>query len=114
MHPDITNLVSKVLSDQQLDFQQKKEMLNELRKLQAPESNRWNFRFVIWTLSALSISIPFIVVVSLFKEKAFDIPDSLLSLGSAAVGALATFLSPFAQKREATPTRSAVPISPKP
>lgn len=37
---------------------EKKMLLNEIRKLMPPDENRWNFRYVIWTLALVALSVP--------------------------------------------------------
>ncbi|MEK6303378.1 MAG: hypothetical protein AABO41_21930 [Acidobacteriota bacterium] len=99
-----------VLSD--LKIGDKEKLLNELRKVMAPEENRWHFRIVIWTLALVALSIPIAVLWSLGKGSAVDVPPGLLSLGSAAVGALAAFLTPYARRREEeTPESTLAPTT---
>lgn len=104
--PKFFDLVEQVLKNDKLEVSDKKKMLNELRKLLAPEQNRWNFRYAIWTLAILALSIPIVAIWSFYKKGAMEIPAGLLSLGSAAVGALAAFLSSFAQKKESESSNS--------
>jgi hypothetical protein len=51
MRSDVVDLYVRVLDDPNLTFRQKRIMLNEVRKVMAPEQNRWNFRYVIIPLA---------------------------------------------------------------
>ena len=99
MNPQLNDLIKQVI-DSEYSVKEKKILLNELRKLLAPEQNRWHFRYVIWTLALIALSIPLIVIWSCAHGKQLEVPSGLLSLGSAAVGALAAFLSPSARMKE--------------
>ena len=46
----------------------------------------------------MAIPIPIVVLWSLGKGAVVDVPSGLLSLGSAAVGALAAFLTPAVRR----------------
>ncbi len=37
---------------------EKKMLLNEIRKLGPADENCWNFRFVIWMLALVALSVP--------------------------------------------------------
>jgi hypothetical protein len=115
MSDPITHLVEKII-DSRHDLRDKKALLNEVRKIMAPEQNRWNFRFAIWTLATVAISIPVVVIVNLCKAEAtnnvLDVPDGLLSLGSAAIGALAAFLTPYAQRTQGGTSTSGTAAAP--
>jgi hypothetical protein len=99
MDIQLMELVKQTL-DSKHTIKEKQKLLNELRKLGAPEENRWHFRYVIWTLALVAISIPIVVLWSIGKSANVDVPSGLLSLGSAAVGALAAFLTPHARRQD--------------
>jgi len=109
MNLQLNDLVKMVI-DSEHTVKEKKILLNELRKLLAPEQNRWHFRYAIWTLAFIALSIPIIVILSYYAHgKPVEVPSGLLSLGSAAVGALAALLSPSTRKQEEEPPK-ALPI----
>lgn len=89
-----------------LSFDEKREILNDIRKIMPPDENRWNFRYVIFTLALIALSVPGVAVWLIWLDRG-DIPQGLLSLGSTAVGALAAFLTPSirrsGERRQTTP-----------
>ena len=104
MDADLRDLFRHILEAER-PLAERKAMMNELRKLAPPDENRWNFRFVIWTLALVALSVPVSVLLSAIANEGTlprSLPEGLLSLGSAAVGALAAFLSP--QRRREDPT----------
>ena len=72
------------------------KLLNEIRKLAPPEGNRWNFRYIIFTLALVALSAPTWMIVRGDLTR----PQGLLALASTAVGALAAFLSSYEKARE--------------
>jgi hypothetical protein len=108
MNAQLVELIRQVIvSDRPAN--EKKMLLNELRKLMSPEENRWHFRYVLWTLALMALSIPIAVLWGLAKSTDFQVPDGLLSLGSAAIGALAAFLTPSPRKKEESTESASVP-----
>lgn len=97
MSSEVVKIYRDIIEDEKLELEQKKELLSEVRKIISPDENRWNFRFVIWTLALVALSVP---VWAMWKSA--DIPQALLSLSSTAVGALAGFLSLYARRRADT------------
>jgi len=79
-----------VLKDETLSFWKKRSLLNELRKTMPAEQNRWNFRWIVWTLALIALSVPAWLACTGKSE----IPQGLLSLASTALGALAAFVAP--------------------
>ena len=89
MSVDLGSLYMRILDDETIDPDRKRELLDDVRKLVDPADNRWNIWYVLWTLMALALSVP---VAAIFLDG--NIPEPLVALGSASVGALATFLNP--------------------
>ena len=84
-----------------------KRLFNELRKTIPGEQNRWNFRWIVWTLALVALSVPVWFAYALHANIGDSkIPDGLLSLASAAVGALAAFVSPHTQAERGSNTLS--------
>jgi hypothetical protein len=95
MDEKLFELHKAVLTDPNLNFWKKRWLLNELRKTIPAEQNRWNFRWIVWTLAVVALSVPAWVAWSGKSH----IPEGLLSLASTAVGALAAFLAPQRQRQ---------------
>ena len=86
--PSVGELYKIVLASG-LAVDEKKAMLNEVRKLGAFTRDRWIFRWVVWILGATVL-----LGIMLFPLREQEIPDGVLALAATAVGALAAFLSP--------------------
>lgn len=95
MHRDrnVDDLFKLIIQDEKLNILQKKILLNEVRKLRPPEEDRWVYRTVVWILGTVAIgTVLYPFVCSIPEGK--DIPGGLLAIGSAAMGALAGYLTP--------------------
>lgn len=86
---------------------EKKKLLNDIRKIMPVGQNRWTIRGIILALSIVGITAPTIFllpfVVALFRGGAAGvssdmIPDSVIALSSAAIGALSTYMTSLAQR----------------
>ena len=87
-------LAARVESDPELQAQIKSDPVAAINSLVSSplESDVWIYRVIVGALS-------FVVVVSVLGAvilalKSLDVPDALVALGSAAVGALAGLLAP--------------------
>lgn len=89
MQNDMHDLYKMVLENKELSLKDKKELLDEIRKLGPGNENRWNFRYVIWALALVALSSP--VIQAWWGSD--DIPQGLLTISSTAVGALAAFIT---------------------
>lgn len=90
------SLVKTVIADTNLKFEEKKSLIDELRK-SAPVSDRWTFRSAIWILGSVSfLSVIAIFILSMNK---IEINAGLVSLASMALGGIAGLLTP-ARSRE--------------
>lgn len=99
MNPELIELHKKVLDDNSLNFEQKKEMLDEIRKMIPPDQNRWNFRYAIMPLAVIALATPAYALIAAIRHTSpIDIPEALLSLSSTAIGALAAFLTGYGNK----------------
>ena len=97
------NDLSRVVIEANLPIQEKKVLLNEIRKLRTGQEDRWIFRTVVWILGAVAILGALYPLLS--KQPS---PDGLLSLASAAVGALAAFLTPTLMRTPEMPSEGSV------
>jgi hypothetical protein len=88
MEADIVALYRAII-ESNLQLSDKKEFLNEVRKLRPASENRWNFRWVMIALALIAISSPLALITQAVKE----IPAGMLALSSTAVGALAAFIT---------------------
>lgn len=84
-------LLKAVIGDAALSPDQKKSLIDELRK-STPASDRWTFRWAIWILG-LVVLLTIAALWSLSASSA-SIPDGLVAIGSAAAGGLAGLLTP--------------------
>lgn len=97
-------LAEQVAKDPQLQEQIKADPVTALANLAAPplQSDVWIYRMVVAALGlTVLIAITSAVVLSAksSKEWAYTIPDAVIALGSAAVGALAGLLAPSPASR---------------
>ena len=92
MSADIYTLSDAVINNKDIAFEQKRVLLDDIRKLRSPEENRWNFWYVILTLAILALTVPIYAFVQLAVDGESKFPDALLSIASTSVGALAGFL----------------------
>lgn len=100
---NVDDLFKLIIQDEKLNILQKKILLNEVRKLRPPEEDRWVYRTVVWILGIVAIGTVLYPFVRSIPEGQ-DIPGGLLAIGSAAMGALAGYLTPTIKtKRENHP-----------
>ena len=88
MEADIVALYRAVI-ESNLPLSEKREYLDEVRKLAPASENRWNFRWVILALALIAISSP----LALLTHMVSSIPEGMLGLSSTAVGALAAYIT---------------------
>lgn len=92
-------LVKIVLTDPKLEWEQKKVLIDELRK--GNVSDRWTFRWAIWILGAAVL----LTIGALWglSSGMYHIPEGLVAIGSAAAGGLAGLLTPGRSSGRDTP-----------
>ena len=94
----LQNLIQQVTNDNSLSSDQKVRLLESLQTLSTPlQSNRWIFRLVVAFLG-LTVLLTVLGGFYLSIKTAATIPEGLIALGSAAVGALAGLLAPSPMK----------------
>ncbi|MDI7259235.1 MAG: hypothetical protein QME90_04845 [Thermodesulfobacteriota bacterium] len=94
----LQELIVQVTNDPSLSADQKVKLLGSLQKISTPlQSDRWIFRLVV---AFLGFSVLFTIVGGFYLsiKTAATIPEGLIALGSAAVGALAGLLAPSPMK----------------
>lgn len=95
----LQELIQQVTNDASLPADHKVKLLGNLQKLSSPlQSDRWIFRLVV---AFLGLAVLFTIIggfILSFKTAA-TIPEGLIALGSAAVGALAGLLAPSPMAR---------------
>lgn len=104
VHKEVAELFKSVIENKDMNIFQKKILLNEVRKLKSPDEDRWVYRTVVWVLGAVAlgtVAYPFLCVGADGVSK--EIPSGLLAIGSAAMGALAGYLTPNNTKARAEP-----------
>lgn len=94
----LQNLIQQVTNDNSLSSDQKVKLLESLQTLSTPlQSDRWIFRLVVAFLG-LTVLLTALGGFYLSIKTAATIPEGLIALGSAAVGALAGLLAPSPMK----------------
>jgi len=94
----LQNLIQQVTNDNSLSSDQKVKLLESLQTLSTPlQSDRWIFRLVVAFLG-LTVLLTVLGGFYLSIKTAATIPEGLIALGSAAVGALAGLLAPSPMK----------------
>ena len=94
---DVNQLASKVRSDPQLAVQLQQDPVGTLDRLATPlETDVWVYRIVVTGLAVtvLTATVGGIILAA----RGSDVPEILVALGSAAVGALAGLLAPGGKK----------------
>jgi hypothetical protein len=85
-------LILTVLKENNLSTDEKKLLIDELRKAAPPKHDRWIYRYTIGFLGlAVFVSLVTVFVLSMAED---PIPDAMVALGSASVGALAGLIAP--------------------
>lgn len=94
----LQELIREVSNDPSLPSDQKVKFLGDLQKLATPlQSDRWIFRLVVAFLG-MTVLLTVLGGFYLSIKTAATIPEGLIALGSAAVGALAGLLAPSPMK----------------
>ncbi len=94
MKDTLHELIQQVTNDKSLSSEQKIQLLGSLQKISTPlQSDRWIFRLVVGFLG-FAVLLTIIGGFYLSIKTAVTIPEGLIALGSAAVGALAGLLAP--------------------
>ncbi|GAC1030910.1 hypothetical protein thsps21_17370 [Pseudomonas sp. No.21] len=88
---ELYDLLKVVVTDVSLSTDEKKILIDELRK-STPASDRWTFRWAIWILG-VAVLLTILALWNLSFVN-MDIPDGLVAIGSAAAGGLAGLLTP--------------------
>lgn len=101
----VHSLYQRILADSNLTQRQKRQLLDDARQLLPDAHQHRATSWVIWLLALVVLSIPLTCAAHVLLVGSFpnDIPDGLLSLASAAGGALAGYLTPRQHRREAEP-----------
>lgn len=95
----LQELIQQVTNDKSLSAEQKIQLLGSLQKISTPlQSDRWIFRLVVAFLG-FAVLLTIIGGFYLSIKTAVAIPEGLIALGSAAVGALAGLLAPSPMAR---------------
>ena len=97
---DLTDLIEQIKSDSSLQSEQKVNLLVALQAVAPPlQVDKWIYRFVVGALGiALIITIIGGLVINLTGQSE-PIPDGLIAIGSACVGAMAGLLAPSPDKK---------------
>jgi hypothetical protein len=91
----IQDLVADIGADTTIQSDQKVKLLTSLQSITPPlQSDKWIYRCVVIALGAGLIITIIGGIVSNLTGQAKPLPDGLIAIGSAAVGALAGLLAP--------------------
>ena len=92
----LQEVISEIALDPKLSLEDKERMLRSLRKLKSPlETDPWIYRGVIGALGlAVLLTLVFTFVLARSLPPDGRMPEGLVAIGSAAVGALAGLLAP--------------------
>ena len=100
LESEVARMYSEVLA-KDISLFKKYILLNEIRKLRPAGQNRWNIRWIIFALALVAVSSPLAYGAAILCGTAGSageiVPDAMLSLSSAAVGALAAYFASLRQ-----------------
>jgi hypothetical protein len=95
LDPTLNQLMLRVLTDPSIKgVGDKQKLIDELRKSSPPKNDRWIYRYTILFLGTVAVFS--VVAVFILSTNKYPIPDAIVAIGSAAVGALAGLLAPSA------------------
>jgi len=90
--PTLYDLIGLVLKDTELGTEDKKSLIDELRKNNPGTADRWTYRWGIYILGFVSI---FAVVGMVYLSAGGQaVPEGLIAIGSASMGGIAGILAP--------------------
>ena len=90
----VLDLMQLVIENENLPPKDKVKLLNEIRKARPPLQDRWLFRTVVWFLGLAALTTVIMGFILWDSTKNPELPNGLIALGSAALGALAGLLAP--------------------
>ena len=90
--PTLYDLIGLVLKDPELSSEDKKSLIDELRKNNPGAADRWIYRWGIYILGFVSILA--VVGMICLSADGKTVPDGLIAIGSAAMGGIAGILAP--------------------
>lgn len=93
---NLDDAISRITSDKDLKPESKEKLLRNLQLLKSPlEYDRWIYRMVVFFLGITIVAtvIGGFVFSGSFGPQ-YEMPEGLIALGSAAIGALAGLLAP--------------------
>lgn len=99
--PDVlANAVSLIAQQPDIPGDTKAKLIDAIQTISTPlQTDKWIYRFVVWFLGLTVIGTVLggFIITALTAQK---IPEGLVALGSAALGALAGLLAPSPGKRQ--------------
>ena len=91
----VLDLMQLVIESDNLLPNDKIRIINEIRKARPPLQDRWLFRTVVWFLGLAALTTVVMGFILWDTTKGSPpLPNGLIALGSAALGALAGLLAP--------------------
>ncbi|GAB2958033.1 hypothetical protein GCM10027048_26080 [Hymenobacter coalescens] len=88
----LCELMKIVLQDTNLKPDEKRLLIDELRKNNPSTADRWTYRCAIWILGAVVVTS--VICICVMSAQGGEAPQALTAIGSAALGGLAGLLNP--------------------
>jgi hypothetical protein len=95
-------LMRLVLVNPDINTEDKKQLIDELRKNNPAMDDRWTYRYATWFLGA-AVLLAIIALWSLGGPGQSEISQGLVALGSAALGGLAGLIAPSRLSQRSSP-----------
>jgi hypothetical protein len=83
----------RVILCSDIPTKEKLKLIDEVRKIGPASDDRWAYRICVYGLCLCVNACIIVIGVLSFSNQVAEIPETLIALGSAAVGALATMMS---------------------
>jgi len=94
----VNKIITEIFSEKELSEESKTSLISQLSQIKTPlSSDPWVYRIVVISLGVSVVGTIFGGFLLAFTSGA-SIPEGLIALGSAAVGALAGLLAPSPNK----------------
>lgn len=92
----VNDLILTVLQDAHLSAEEKRLLIDEIRKNNPGTADRWTYRWAIYILGGVAALT--VIGLILIASWSLTAPDGLVAIGSASIGGLAGLLAPSMSK----------------
>jgi hypothetical protein len=96
----IYEAIEKVATAPDIPVSDKVRLIDELRKGMPVINDRWTVRYIIWGLIFIAAVPILFFSVAAVRGTSISMPEPIVAIMSAAVGALATYLTPLRRAEE--------------